>query len=64
MINISIVGATGYTGLELVKILLNHPKFNITYIANSTGDTTIDKLHPCLTDVISMEVKKADADEI
>ena len=64
MINVSIVGATGYTGLELVKILLNHPKFNITYIANSTGDTTIDKLHPCLTDVIDMEVKKADAKEI
>ena len=62
--NVSIVGATGYTGLELVKILLNHPQFNITYIANSTGDTTIDKLHPCLTDVISMEVKKADALEI
>ncbi|MEA3553977.1 MAG: N-acetyl-gamma-glutamyl-phosphate reductase [Campylobacterota bacterium] len=64
MINVSIVGATGYTGLELVKILLNHPKFNITYIANSTGDTTIDALHPCLTDVIDMEVKKADAKEI
>ena len=63
-INVSIVGATGYTGLELVKILLNHPKFNITYIANSTGDTTIDKLHPCLNSVINIEVKKADAKEI
>ena len=64
MLDVSIVGATGYTGLELVKILLNHPKFNITYIANSTGDTTIDQLHPCLTDVINMEVNKADAKEI
>jgi N-acetyl-gamma-glutamyl-phosphate reductase len=63
-IDVSIVGATGYTGLELVKILLNHPKFNITYIANSEGGTTIDKLHPCLTNVIDMEVQKADVDEI
>ena len=63
-IDVSIVGATGYTGLELVKILLNHPKFNITYIANSEGGTTIDKLHPCLTNVINMEVQKADVDEI
>ncbi|MEA3512564.1 MAG: N-acetyl-gamma-glutamyl-phosphate reductase [Campylobacterota bacterium] len=63
-INVSIVGATGYTGLELVKILLNHPKFNITYIANSTGDTTIDKLHPSLSEVIDMEVKKADPYDI
>jgi N-acetyl-gamma-glutamyl-phosphate reductase len=59
-INVSIVGATGYTGLELVKILHTHPQFNLTYIANSEGDTTIDALHPCLTNVISMEVQKAD----
>ena len=64
MLNVSIVGATGYTGLELVKILHTHPKFNITYIANSQGGTTIDKLHPCLTNVIDMEVQKADAKEI
>jgi len=63
-IDVSIVGATGYTGLELVKILFNHPQFNITYIANSEGDTTIDKLHPSLSSVIDMEVKKADAKEI
>lgn len=63
-INVSIVGATGYTGLELVKILHIHPRFNITYIANSEGGTTIDKLHPCLTNVIDMEVQKADAKSI
>ncbi len=63
-INVSIVGATGYTGLELVKILHTHPQFNITYIANSEGGTTIDKLHPCLTNVIDMEVQKASAVEI
>jgi N-acetyl-gamma-glutamyl-phosphate reductase len=63
-IDVSIVGATGYTGLELVKILLNHPNFNITYIANSTGDTTIDKLHPSLSSVIDMQVDIADAKTI
>ena len=30
MIKTAIVGATGYTGLELVKILSNHPKVKIT----------------------------------
>jgi len=64
MLDVSIVGATGYTGLELVKILINHPKFNITYIANSEGGTTIDKLHPSLTDVLDMDVKKANPNEI
>ena len=64
MLNVSIVGASGYTGLELVKILVNHPQFNLTYIANSSGDTTIDALHPCLNKVINMDVEKADAKTI
>ena len=64
MLNVSVVGASGYTGLELVKILVNHPQFNLTYIANSTGDTTIDALHPCLDSVISQKVEKADAKKI
>jgi len=61
---VAIVGASGYTGLELVKILVNHPKFEISYIANSKGDTTINQLHPCLDSVIEMEVQKADAKTI
>jgi len=64
MLNVSVVGATGYTGLELVKILINHPAFNLTYIANSSGDTTIQELHPCLESVLSQDVEKADAKKI
>ena len=31
-INVAVAGATGYIGLELVKILTKHPKVNITYL--------------------------------
>ena len=31
-LNIAIVGATGYVGLQLVKILSKHPKANIVYL--------------------------------
>ena len=62
MIKVGIVGATGYTGLELVKILINHPLFDLTYIANSEGNTTINKLHPSLNGVCEDEVQKADVD--
>ena len=31
-INIAIAGATGYIGLELIKILSNHPKARILYL--------------------------------
>ena len=31
-LKIAIAGATGYVGLELIKILLKHPKANIVYL--------------------------------
>jgi len=62
--NVAIIGASGYTGLELIKILLTHPKFNITYIANTTGDINVQELHPCLKDVLDIEVSKANATDV
>ena len=64
MINVAIIGASGYTGLELVKILLNHPQFNINYIANSEGDVKLSQLHPSLQDVFEMDVNKANAIDV
>jgi N-acetyl-gamma-glutamyl-phosphate reductase len=57
-----VVGATGYTGLELVKMLVKHPFFELTYIANSEGGTTINRLHPSLNGVCEDEVHCADID--
>jgi len=62
VINVGVIGASGYTGLELVKILLKHPKFHLSYVANTEGGTTLEKLHPSLAKVASMEVQKADLD--
>lgn len=64
MIKVGVVGASGYTGLELVKMLLTHQGFQLTYLATTKGDTTIEALHPSLVDVISLPVEKADVDEI
>lgn len=61
-IDVGVVGATGYTGLELVKMLVLHPVFNLVYIANSEGGTTINELHPSLNGVCEDEVHKADID--
>jgi N-acetyl-gamma-glutamyl-phosphate reductase len=62
--NVAIIGASGYTGLELIKILINHPKFNITYIANSTGEEKVQELHPCLEGVLNMDVSCANAKDV
>ena len=62
-INVGIIGVSGYTGLELVKMLISHPTFELSYVANSTGETTMNELHPSLSGVCELEVKKADVDE-
>ncbi len=62
--NVAIIGASGYTGLELLKILISHPNFNITYVANSEGSMRLKDLHPCLDGVYECDVQKADIDEI
>ena len=31
-INIGVIGATGYTGLDLVLLLSKHPKVKISYL--------------------------------
>ena len=63
-IDVAIVGVSGFTGLELVKILLHHPNFNITYVANSEGDNKLSDLHPSLKSVFEIEVSKADPKDI
>ncbi len=64
MIDVAIVGASGFTGLELVKILIQHPKFNITYVATSEGETSLTTLHPSLYEVFEMPAEKANAKAI
>jgi len=63
-IKVAIIGASGYTGLELVKLILNHPVFEIAYLATTSGDTTIDALHPSLKSVIDFRVDRVDFDKI
>jgi len=62
MIHVGVVGASGYTGLELVKMLLGHSGFKLTYLATTQGDTLIEKLHPSLEDILSFDVEKADVE--
>lgn len=64
MIPVAIIGASGYTGLELVKILAGHPEFELVYTATSEGDIALEELHPALEGVVSMPVEKADADAV
>jgi len=63
-IPVAIIGASGYTGLELLKLLITHPKFEIKYIGNSEGGIRVEELHPSLKSVLEGDVLKSDAKEI
>ncbi len=64
MIRVGVVGASGYTGLELVKMLMVHPEFQLKYLATTTGDSMIEVLHPSLLDVITYPVEKASVEAV
>ncbi|MBD8490966.1 N-acetyl-gamma-glutamyl-phosphate reductase [Echinicola sp. CAU 1574] len=48
-IKTAIIGAAGYTGGELLRILINHPNCELVYIhSNSQKGKKIDEVHPDL----------------
>lgn len=63
-IPVAIIGASGYTGLELIKILSQHPRFEIAYVATSEGGVQLSELHPSLSGIIECPVEKADVDAV
>jgi len=64
MIKVGVVGASGYTGLELIKMLVSHPGFELTYLATTQGDTTIEQLHTSLEGVFTLPVERAEIDAV
>lgn len=61
--NISILGATGYTGFELLKLILNHSKFNLTAITSeSQVDKTIGEIYPSIQGRTNLKLIETDPD--
>lgn len=58
-IKIAIIGASGYTGVELIRLLLNHQQVEITaLIANSNAGQEIAEIYPHLTPFALPALKK------
>ena len=56
MINVGIVGGTGYTGVELLRILVQHPKVRLKVITSRQEvGTGVDELFPSLRGQISLK---------
>ena len=58
MTRIAILGATGYTALELIKILLRHPGAEIVAVTSrQEGQPPIAMIHPSLTDRLDLRLE-------
>lgn len=65
MIHVSVVGATGYTGGELLKILKNHPDVRVTHVTtSSTPGKSLAEAHPFLRGVYDLALESYDAKKL
>ena len=65
MIRIGIVGATGYTGAELVRILLGHHQVEITALTSRQhAGAAINRIHPALAPHANLVCKPYDLDRL
>lgn len=60
MIKATIVGATGFTGSELVRLLINHPEVSLSAITSeSHKGKRFSQIHPQFEGICDMELRSA-----
>lgn len=63
--SVAIVGATGYTGVEILKILLRHPRVQVTSLtAKVEGTIRIQDEFPELKGTVAMDCSAVNVDEV
>ena len=64
MIKVSIVGATGYVGLELVRLLSRHPQVELVYLSSQSYEgQDIAELYPSLKGTLSHKLVALDVEK-
>jgi N-acetyl-gamma-glutamyl-phosphate reductase len=65
MIKVAILGGSGYTAAELLKILLRHPEAEVVAVTSrQEGTPRVAELHPSLTGRIELRCEPFDADRL
>jgi N-acetyl-gamma-glutamyl-phosphate reductase len=65
MIRVAILGASGYSALELIRILLRHPEVEITALTTrKTESPSIGEVHPSLAGRLHLKLENLSAAEI
>ena len=65
MLKVGIVGAAGYAGAELVRIVLRHPEFDLRVItSNSDEGATLASVYPAFSGVTNLAFSRHDNAEL
>ncbi|MBF0491597.1 MAG: N-acetyl-gamma-glutamyl-phosphate reductase [Deltaproteobacteria bacterium] len=64
MKNIAIIGATGYTGIELVRILLGHPEIKITQVTSEkNAGENFSKVFSAFQNLLDLKLENFNAQQ-
>ncbi len=65
MISVGIVGGTGYTGIELLRLLANHPNAQVKIITSRTeSGMQVGEVYPSLHGLIDLKFSEPEIDEL
>jgi N-acetyl-gamma-glutamyl-phosphate reductase len=64
MLKAGIMGASGFAGEELIKILLAHPEVKITALAAKIDKTHVSKLYPWSKAMLDLDVYDMSAEDV
>ncbi len=65
MIRVGIIGATGYAGAELARIISDHPQAEITVITSRQyKGKALSEVYPSMTGVVDLVCEEYDADSV
>src|SRR5438128_4995915 len=65
MTKVAILGGSGYTAVELIKILLRHPRAEVAAVTTTKeGTPPVSELHPSLLSRLDLRCEPFDADRL
>ncbi|NHN38895.1 N-acetyl-gamma-glutamyl-phosphate reductase [Pseudomaricurvus alcaniphilus] len=65
MIEVGIVGGTGYTGVELLRVLVNHPQVRVKIITSrAEAGLRVDELYTSLRGFLDLQFSEPDLDAL
>lgn len=63
MLNVAVIGASGYTGVELLRLLYTHPELAVTCVTSEqSAGKKISDIFPSLRDRCDLVLEKVDAE--